>query len=31
METKFFGRSGNGNGTAFSDGTDAEMETSVSD
>jgi hypothetical protein len=27
----FFGESGNGNGTAFSGGTDAETEVSVSD
>jgi hypothetical protein len=27
---KFFGESGNGNGTAFSGGTDAETEVSVS-
>jgi hypothetical protein len=28
---KFFGGSGNGNGTAFSGGTDAEMKVSISD
>jgi hypothetical protein len=31
METEFFGESGNGNGTMFSGGTDAETEVSVSD
>jgi hypothetical protein len=30
-ETEFFGGSGNGNGTVFSGGTDAEMEVFVFD